>query len=137
MNIKELLIKHEGLELHPYKCTAGKLSIGVGRNLEGKGLSREEAMYLLDNDIAECITDLKDSFFPGKFLGFPESIQSVLVNMRFQLGHTGLSRFKKMLAAFEEGDYAEASRQMADSRWYSQVPNRAMELIGIVQGAIS
>ena len=76
------------------------------------------------------------SFFPDQFLFFPESIQSVLVNMRFQLGHTGLKKFKKMLAAFRNVDYAEAVIQMEDSQWFSQVPKRAMELITIVKREI-
>lgn len=49
-SIKEQLILHEGLELKPYKCTANKWTIGVGRNLEGKGLDEEELKYLLHNN---------------------------------------------------------------------------------------
>jgi lysozyme len=48
-NIKEMLIKNEGLVCQPYHCSAGKLTIGVGRNLEVNGISEDEAMYLLEN----------------------------------------------------------------------------------------
>jgi len=134
-NVQKLLIEHEGCALKPYKCTAGKTTIGVGRNLEDKGISSEEALYLFNNDIRACVTDLELFFFPKQFLSFPDNIQSVLINMRFQLGHTGLKRFKKMLQAFRLEDYREAAIQMKDSQWYKQVPKRAKELIQMVRGA--
>src|SRR6056300_1394169 len=57
-NIKEMLIKNEGLVCQPYHCSAGKLTIGVGRNLEANGISEEEAMYLLQNDIQRVVDNL-------------------------------------------------------------------------------
>ena len=56
------LTKHEGLRLKPYHCPAGKLTIGIGRNLEDKGITEKEAVMLLENDIHECIEDLKTIF---------------------------------------------------------------------------
>ena len=55
------LIEEEGMKLKPYRCPAGKLTIGVGRNLEDKGLSNEEALFLLQNDIIEAVKELKKS----------------------------------------------------------------------------
>ena len=52
-DLKEQLIRHEGLRLTVYDCPAGYKTIGVGRNLEGKGVTEEEAMYLLDNDLKD------------------------------------------------------------------------------------
>jgi len=134
--VQKLLIKHESCELFPYKCTAGKLTIGVGRNLEDKGITSEEALYLFNNDIRVCIKDLEWFFFPDQFNQFSDSIQSVLVNMRFQLGHTGLKKFKKMIFAFRNKDFAEAVVQMKDSKWHNQVTKRADELIKMVEGEI-
>ena len=51
--LKESLIKNEGLELKVYICPAGYKTIGVGRNLETRGITQEEAIYLLDNDISK------------------------------------------------------------------------------------
>ena len=51
--LERLLIYHEGLRLGVYRCPAGKLTIGVGRNLEDRGITEEEAYYLLRNDIAD------------------------------------------------------------------------------------
>ena len=49
--LKDMLIRHEGLKLKPYLCTAGKLTIGVGRNIQDRGITYQEAMMLLENDI--------------------------------------------------------------------------------------
>lgn len=135
MNTKKLLMKHEGLRLKPYTCTAGKLSIGYGRNLIDKGITKIEALYLLNNDIAECEEDLQ-TIFPKQFKSFPANIQSVLISMRFQLGHSGFRKFKLMIIAFLSWDFAEAAKQMRDSAWYEQVPNRARELIKLVEGEL-
>ena len=62
MNIKDFIIKHEGLKLKPYICPAGKITIGVGRNIEDNGISEDEAMYLLNNDIKRCKTELMEIF---------------------------------------------------------------------------
>ena len=136
MNTKELLIKHEGIRFTPYKCTAGKLTIGVGRNIEDKGITKEEALYLLDNDIKECERDLANDIFKGFFYAFPQNIQSVIINMRFQLGRTGFRNFRKMIMAFRDWNFAEAIVQMRDSKWYEQVPTRANELIKMVKGEL-
>ena len=61
-DIADILILHEGKRRKPYRCTKGKLTIGVGRNLESNGLRDTEIMYMLNNDIADCIRDLQDIF---------------------------------------------------------------------------
>ena len=134
--IEQLLLKHEGLKLTPYRCTAGKLTIGVGRNIEEKGITEEEALFLLRNDIKKCKWDLANSIFKSQFYNFPELIQNVLINMRFQLGYTGFRNFRKMIKAFQNLDYEEAITQMKDSAWYKQVPNRADDLIEMVREVI-
>ncbi|MBC8179981.1 glycoside hydrolase family protein [candidate division KSB1 bacterium] len=131
--IEELLIKHEGLRLTMYYCPSGKASIGVGRNITDKGITEKEAFYLLRNDIKECERDLANIIFKGRFYEFPEAIRLVLLSMRFQLGYTGFRNFKKMIIAFKAQDYQEAAAQMKDSNWYKQVPNRAKELIKMVE----
>jgi lysozyme len=56
--LEEMLIRQEGNRKFPYECTAGKLTIGVGRNLDDMGLTEDEVLYLLDNDIQRCDTEL-------------------------------------------------------------------------------
>lgn len=131
--IKKRLIEHEGIRLKPYRCGAGKLTIGVGRNLEDRGISQEEALYLLKNDIElsekEC-----QSAFPF-YESLDEQRQSVLLEMCFNLGMPRLKGFRMMLEALAYHDYSRASDEMLNSRWARQVGNRALRLAGMIRGS--
>jgi len=126
---KELLIKqiqkHEGLVLKPYRCSAGKLSIGYGRNLDDVGINKSEACMLLANDIHKCIDQVSELYCFDKL---NDIRQNVLINMCFNLGIHGLKKFKKFLRALELEDYNVASIEMLDSLWSGQVGKRAIEL---------
>lgn len=137
MNIEQLkkeLIRDEGFRSKPYKCTAGKLTIGVGRNIEDNGITEDEAMYLLENDIASCIKQLtaKLPWYSTK----PDAVQRVLTNMCFNLGISKLMSFKKTLSLIELGKYKEASVQMLNSLWARQVGERAIRLSNILKNEI-
>jgi len=137
--LADQLIRHEGLRLKPYHCTAGKLTIGVGRNLEDRGISEKEAAMLLENDIKDCIADLKEIFQArdenGGFDFLPEPVQMVLVDMRFNLGHGGFRLFQKMITAVRELDFRSAALEMKDSRWYHQVGERAEKLVKMMENS--
>ncbi len=126
MTLLEQLLLHEGLRLKPYKDTVGELTIGVGRALHKKGLSKEEALYLLQNDIDEA-TALCRKHLPV-FSRLNETRQRVLIDMAFNLGLGGLMGFKTMLAALERGDFEAASVAMLESKWAEQVGRRAYRL---------
>lgn len=137
MNIEQLkreLIRDEGFRSKPYKCTAGKLTIGVGRNIEDNGITEDEAMYLLENDISSCIKQLttKLPWYTSK----PDAVQRVLTNMCFNLGISKLMSFKKTLSLIELGKYKEASVQMLNSLWARQVGERAIRLSNILKNEI-
>jgi len=132
-DVQEMLIRQEGCKLKPYRCTAGKLTIGCGRNLSDSGITKEEALMLLTNDIKACYAGLSVYFFVNQFDTFPEPVQNVLISMRYQLGHSGFKQFKKMIFAAKNEDWGEMIAQMRDSRWYGQVTNRADELIKMVE----
>lgn len=121
--LRQMLIKHEGLVCHPYRCTANKLTIGVGRNLEANGLSEDEAMYLLDNDIKR-VTDNLDKMWPV-WRTFPERAQYVCVDMAFQMGISGFMNFRQTRALMEMGCWLEASEEVLRSKYATQTPNRA------------
>ena len=122
----EQLIVHEGLVLEPYECTAGKLTIGVGRNLEDRGISVDEAHYLLKNDIEIVERELLEA---QPLVSMLDAVrQRVLVDMGFNLGTPTLMKFQKMWDAIEDEDWVEASEQMLDSRWAKQVGRRAERL---------
>jgi|TARA_R100000152_G_C6710339_1_gene138090 lysozyme len=125
-NLKDQLVRHEGLRLTVYDCPAGYKTIGVGRNIEQKGITEEEAMFLLNNDIDYFTEQLMEnlSFFDE----LSETRKSVLVNMAFNLGVAGLMKFKNMLKAVSEKRWEDASSEMLNSRWADQVGNRAIEL---------
>ena len=125
--LKEALIQDEGLRLRPYLDTVGKTTIGVGRNLIDRGITKTEAIYLLDNDIAECFADLSNSFAWFPTLDYVR--QNVLLNMRFQLGPSRFRGFKQLLSAMQACDYIKAAAAMMDSAWADQVPKRAHRLI--------
>ena len=129
-SLKEQLIRHEGLRLTVYDCPAGYKTIGVGRNIEQKGITEEEAVYLLDNDIEYFTEQLEDNLIG--FQELPEDKKAVLVNMAFNLGVNGLLKFKNMLAAITEERWEDASSEMLNSRWADQVGNRAIELSEIM-----
>ena len=135
-DVQALLIKHEGFRSKPYLCTVGRLTLGFGRNIQDKGISEKEAFYLLNEDIKACHNDLSTYFFPCQFDMFPEPVQNVLISMRFQLGHDGFKGFKKMIFAFKDENYHEATMQMKYSKWYRQTPNRAKELISMIEKVI-
>ena len=131
--VREDLKRDEGFRSFPYKCTAGKLTIGYGRNLEDKGISLKEAEYLLYDDILECTQDLQEIF--PEFEDYSENVQRVLTNMRFQLGHAGLLAFKKTIKYIREKNWNMAAEEMMDSRWYRQTTKRAKRLIKLMREA--
>ena len=129
---RKLLVRHEGIKLNPYLCTSGKLTIGVGRNIADIGISEQEAMVLLDNDIERTEKQLTHLLPWAKYL--PENQKIALVNMAFNLGVGGLLTFKKMLTALEAGDLTRVEVEMLDSRWALQVGRRANEVINLMKG---
>jgi len=125
-----LIEGHEGCELKVYDCPAGYKTIGIGRNLEGKGITREEARYLLRNDLRECVRDLAK--FPY-FERLTANRKAALIDMRFNLGPSRFRAFKKMHAALSKREYGKAAAEMLDSRWAVQVGRRAKRLAQIIE----
>ena len=149
---------HEGLRLEPYICPAGYWTIGVGRNLESKGLTgaeqkfifgrddyskqeviellkkrgitKDEALFLLVNDISECIKDLKTFTW---FDQLDDVRTKVVVDMRFNLGPQGFRQFKRMIEHLAAGRYSLAAGEMVNSRWYLQVGTRARRLVEMMR----
>jgi len=117
---------HEGVEHKPYKCTAGYLTIGVGRNIEERGLSDDEIDYILNNDVNIATDELVDTF--DWYADLDDVRQRVVVDMVFNLGMPRFKQFQNMIAAIEESDWSEAAAQMMDSRWAKQVGARAERL---------
>ena len=120
--------KHEGVETHVYKCSAGFETIGVGRNIakSGLGLSGDEIDYLLQNDINRCVRELA---YALDWFGTLDGVrQDAMVTLCFNLGLSRLMQFKLALDAMERGEYRKAAAEFLDSRWAKQVGNRAIEV---------
>ena len=157
-SLEDQLILHEGLRLEVYKCPAGYWTVGVGRNLEGKplrkeeqeyifkrsglapdevievlkerGITKDEALFLLREDIADAEKDLQHfDWFPR----LDPVRRKVVLDMRYNLGPTRFRGFKKMIAALARGDYKAAAAEMVDSRWYHEVGNRSKRLVKMME----
>lgn len=126
MNLWDMITLHEGFRSKPYKDSVGKLTIGIGRNIEDRGITRAEAEFLLSNDIKLSEAELQDRL--PWFRDLSEVRQAVLVDMHFNMGWSTLSTFKNTLALIKSGQYEEASKAMLQSKWARQVGNRAVRL---------
>lgn len=136
--------------LYPGDKSEGNRTIAVGFNLEradareriesiglnfedvysGKDcLSEKQIDYFLEGDIKMASEDARKYLGTENFDSLPKLARDVLVDMSFNLGYNRLSKFKKLKSALIEKDYAEASEEMKDSRWYHQVGNRSKELV--------
>jgi lysozyme len=120
------LHRDEGLRLKPYRDQVGKLTIGVGRNLDDVGISEQEADLLLANDIHAATVSL-ESAFPWT-AGLDEVRKGALLNMTFNMGIHGLSEFRDFLNKMQAGDFRAAAGAMLDSLWARQVGARAERL---------
>ena len=124
-NLIAQLKRHEGLELMPYKCTSGKTTIGVGRNLEDIGITEQEAELLLLNDIGRVKQELVNDQW---YMDLDPVRKAVIENMSFNLGYPTLKKFQNMISSISQGDYETASKEMLNSRWSKQVGQRSIEL---------
>ena len=124
--LAEQLKVHEGLRLKPYKDTVGKWTIGIGRNLEDKGITEQEALFMLNNDVDYFHDKIKKEI--NWFWALDDVRQNVLVNMAFNLGVSGLLTFKNTLRLISFSRYEEAAEEMLNSKWARQVGYRAEEL---------
>lgn len=134
MNRDELiaeLIRDEGLRRKPYRDTVGKLTIGIGRNLDDVGLDVDEIHVLANNDIDRRVVPELDRH-AAWWAGMSERRQRALANMCFNMGWPTLRRFRRMLAALEAGDYERAAAEAKDSKWYRQVGARADRIIDMI-----
>jgi len=141
MNMQDLIRYHEGEKAVVYDdangkpitsgtTVQGKPTIGVGRNLAGKGLSEGEIAYLLKNDIQEARVFLKGY---GWFPKLTPIRQAALIDMAFNLGTQGFSNFKQMIAALAAGNYGAAAAAMLDSKAARELPKRYQQLADMIR----
>lgn len=124
--------QNEGLRLTAYVDKHGLTSIGYGRNLTTKGISVNMAELMLREDILECEIKIF-KHYPWYIIRSNEA-QIVLIDMCFNLGFTGLSKFKKMVASLYEHDYVEAAKELLDSKYALSLPGRANRNAKLLRG---
>jgi lysozyme len=130
VNARDLIIGHESLKLKPYKCTANKTTIGVGRNLDDKGISESEAMVLFENDIADTTQFCRSYKW---FDALSEVRQAACLDLMFNLGPSRFSNFRNFIQAMKERQYTWAAAELVNSRWYSQVGRRGPRIVSMIR----
>ncbi len=140
-SVSQRILLHEGLRLHPYFCSKGKKTIGVGHCLDTNpltpeeekvlgdwqhGISRCAAMYLLRNDIKRVYLSLKKQV--SVFKDLDAERQYALIDMAFNLGVGGVLKFKKMLKALRKKDYETAALECLNSQYAKEVGRRAVRI---------
>jgi len=140
MSLREMLKRHEGVKLKPYRCTAGKLTIGVGHNIDAKGLPDDIEAYLdsygkitqemvdilLDADIEDAIADC-ERLYPD-FSDFSEVRQDALIDFVFNVGYGVAKKFKTTNGYINAGKWEKASESLLASLYAKQVKGRADEI---------
>ncbi len=121
--IEEYIKQNEGRRLVPYLCSANRITIGYGRNLDDVGISINEAELLFENDLDRVVKQANQAV--PSFDSLDYNRQKVVVDMVFNLGVTRFKKFKKMLAAIADENWEEAANQLLDSRYAKQLPNRS------------
>ena len=127
----ESVKKHEGYRNKVYLDTLGKRTVGVGHLCvedfweDGKEYEEKFLMDILKKDLQEAIKGARELMEERDCLEIDDKAEELLIEMVFQLGKTGVSKFKNMWKALSEKNYIGASYEMLDSRWAKQTPNRA------------
>ena len=139
---------HEGCRLMPYRCTAGKLTIGIGRCIDTNPFTKEElqavgdwkhgitknaALMLLRNDIARCLKQLSGLDFYAKL---DLERQYALLDMCFQMGVRGFRRFKRLLKAVEQRNFELAAFECLTSKYAQQTPKRAKRIAQLLKTGV-
>jgi lysozyme len=133
--LKKRVKIHEGFSAKPYKDTLGKMTVGYGHLCvedfwdENTEYTEAQLDRIFDTDFDKAI---EGAARVCEGMDLPDKKFGVFIEMTFQLGATGLSKFKKALAAAKDHDWQECHDQLLDSRWHKQTPNRAKQLAAIM-----
>lgn len=128
MSLEDRIKRHEGCRDKPYMDSEGIMTVGYGRNLEAVPFSQDEMDLMFKNDF-ERARQGAETLYVYEFLN--RARRGVLIEMVFQMGISGVQKFKKFLTAALQSKWQEAHDEMLDSRWHDQTPERARELATI------
>ncbi len=132
--LKNQLKEDEGVRLKAYEDTRGYPTVGVGHLVRpadmlhvGDTITQEQCDIFFDYDLARTVVACKREL--DGWEGFPDEVQEILANMAYNLGITGLLKFKRTLSLIRSHAYHEAADALVASLWYRQVGNRAKRLV--------
>ena len=136
-DLKARIKEHEGFRDQVYKDSLGFATIGYGHLvldtdhfIEGQSYPKEHLEKVFDGDFDTACSNANQLI---KDLPLHHQAKCVIIEMVFQLGIGGVSKFKNMWKALGEGDYQIASEEMLDSKWAKQTPKRAEELSSVMK----
>lgn len=129
---RTMLVRDEGLRLKPYRCTAGRLTVGVGHNLDDLGISEAVAYQMLNEDVKAAEDGCLSLFGEKVWNSWSENRRCGWVNFVFNLGLAGAGTFQNALKAAKGGNWKEVERHLKASKWYDQVGSRAERVIAMV-----
>ena len=125
----------EGFRDHVYMDTEGFRTIGWGHKVvhednfeDGKTYTKEELQEVFDKDLNKAIGLARQLMEENDVRDLPTTAQHTITEMVFQLGKSGVSKFRNMWKALQEGNFIGASFEMLDSKWNKQTPNRCKKL---------
>jgi len=123
--------EHEGFRSRVYKCTEGYDTIGYGFAIKDLYLSEGVSELILREKVTNLRLRIEKKF--DWFNEVPREVQEVLLEMSYQMGVSGVSKFKNALKHMRNGEWNKAADEMLLSRWYKQTPKRAKELSDIIR----
>ena len=126
MSLIDNIKKSEGFRSKVYKCTEGYDTIGYGFAIKDLVLGEDICDMILERKLAELKIRVVRQF--PFFDDCPEEVQDVIIEMCYQIGVKGVSKFSKTIDHIMRKDYRAASVEMLDSKWARQTPNRAKKL---------
>ena len=131
MSLIDNIKKSEGFRSTVYKCTEGHDTIGYGFAIKDLVLTEHIATRILNAKLVELKLRVQQKF--PFIVDLPDEVQNVVIEMCYQMGVSGFSKFKKTISLLESKEFLSASKEMLDSRWAKQTPNRAKKLSDIVK----
>ena len=144
-NIKDILMRDEGVVHKIYKDHLGYPTFGIGHLITkddpeygqpvGTPVSKARVISAFEEDLKEIEIDVR-RMFPN-FVSYPHKVQLVLLSMMFQLGYSRLNKFRRFKAAVKSQNWSEAAKEMLDSKWARQTPARVERLVEMMNAANS
>ena len=130
MTLRDRIKRHEGCRLTPYEDSVGVLTVGYGRNLRDVPFTKAEVELMFDTDFRRAVHGAESFTFVDHLNPVRHG---VVVEMVFQMGVNGVSKFKNFRGACMRHAWKEAAEHLLDSKWARQTPERARELSEIFE----